>query len=190
MIVCVCACSGNKTVLPTSAYNLKLGETYTESEMIQTLNKDTFRSFRVWHKGDSFLPGMHDTFYKSEGDSSISYLGYKSNGSTDFSFCDFTWDSFRIEADKSGKIEVLKFAKGTMETTRTVDSITKEHNALISKFHSLYGQSVDSEVDGKRFYVWNDSATSLTVEYWEFTDYKDEPNANLSCELSLLGAEQ
>lgn len=189
-LCCLCACTGSKSSLPNGVYNIKLGETYTESQLIAALNKDTFRNFKVWHSGDSFLPGMHDTFYKSEENGVISYSGSKNTTSADFSFLDCKWSKFNIDTDSDGKIVRITFSQGTTFSTTPLDLIQKDYNALLIKLHNLYGASEDSNVDGKQTSIWLDESTSIKVEYWEFQDYKNEPNAILTCELSACDNKQ
>lgn len=181
----VIACSGGKVNLPDSVYKVKLGETYSESQLVQALNKDTFRSFRVWHNGDTFMPGMHDTFYKTEEDDVFTYSCSKSANSADFSFLDCQWSKFSIATDLSGKIEGIGFSKGSTFSSCPVDIIMKDYNTLLAKLHDLYGDSEDSEIEGKRLSSWESNTTKMTVEYWAFKDYKNDDNAILSCNLQL-----
>ena len=190
MLIGLCACSGSKTILPNSVYNVKLGETYTESQMIDALNKDTFRSFRVYHKGDSFMPGQHDTFYRTERDGIIYYTASKAYYLPEFPFLDCYWVRFTINTNTSGKLIAFSFVKGTFMENTPISNIKAEYETLCARFRRLCGTSEDTEEDGKVRNTWKDSVSSLTVEYWEYSDYNNEPCASLSCKVSLLDDHQ
>ena len=186
MLIGLCACSGSRTFLPNGVYNVKLGETYTESQLIAALNKDTFRRFRVYHSGEVFLQGYYDTFYVTHRENGVAYICMGRMDKVGYSFCDCDWQSIRIEADLEGMLTSFSFGKGTIMTTIPVSSIKADYDALCARLHRLYGASEDIEEDGKIRNIWKDSATSLKVEYWEYLDYKEEPCASLGCEVSLL----
>lgn len=186
MLIGLCACSGNKTYLPNSVYNVKLGETYTESQLIDALNKDTFRRFRVWHKGDTFLPGMYDTFYVSERENCVSYSCMGRGDKVAYSFCDYDWQRFRIETDTKGKLTTFNFFKGTYMADIPIAKLKTDRDNLCARLHRLYGASEDTEEDGMIRNIWKDAATYLTVEYHEKLDDNDGPWASLICNVSLL----
>ena len=185
MLIGLCACSGSKTILPNSVYNVKLGETYTESQLIDALNKDTFRRFRVWHNGDTFLPGMYDTFYVSERENCVSYSCMGRGDKVAYSFCDYDWQRFRIETDTKGKLTTFNFFKGTYMTDIPVAKLKTDRDNLCARLHRLYGASEDTEEDGMIRNIWKDAATCLTVEYHEKLDDNDGPWASLICNVSL-----
>ncbi len=180
------SCSGHDTKLPDGAYNVKLGETYSESELIAALNNTTFRKFRVFHKGDTFLPGHYDTFYLSEKENSTAYLGTRSSGSAEFSFLECSWISFRIETTKEGMITHMLFGKGTTFPTYPVTSLKADHERLLSDLTKRFGPPEEHNEDSKQIHKWKDSTKEMALEFTEWKDYKNEENASMSCEISLI----
>lgn len=188
-VVGMCVCSSCQTPLPNSVYNIRLGEFYTESSMIQNLNKDSFgsRNFRVLHKGDAFPLGMYDTFFVSERDGNLSYSCFGNINSKGFSFLDCIWKEFDIDVNRNGKLTYFGFSKSTtLSSSLSVFEIKSDYNILLHKLHNLYGDSEDVEENGKKINIWSDSATCLTIEYIEILDCNNESDAaTLWCKVSL-----